>query len=199
MSPDEAPHLYHSSSLWFAWLQDGILNIDIDANGEKPILHYLIDLNIFEINSDGLLKVSMITDSEPSDTAKTSLIESLKSMSQDKNGFALLYILAGFSENQLPPLSLGDVSKEIKRKNIFNKGYLPGEKKSSNLSNLQIVKKWGNQLRPFLDLEQKTIARLQGKHTSQKDSQWLFSYILNKTKKKSPAKKWEQLSRKRHR
>ena len=53
MSPDEAPHLYHSSSLWFAWLQDGILNDDIDANGEKPILHYLIDLNIFKINSTG--------------------------------------------------------------------------------------------------------------------------------------------------
>jgi hypothetical protein len=199
MSPDEAPHLYHSSSLWFAWLQDGVLNNDIDANGEKPILHYLMDLNIFKANSTGLLKIVMVTDNQSSGTVKISLIESLKRMSQDKNGFALLYILVVFSENQLPPLSLGDVSTEIKRKNIFNKGYLPGENKSSNLSNLQIVKKWGNQLRPFLDLEQKTIARLQGMHTSQKDSQWLFSYILNKTKKKSPAKKWEQLSRKRHR
>ena len=199
MSPDEAPHLYHSSSLWFVWLQDGILNDDIDPNGEKPILHYLIDLNIFTINSTGLLKISMITDNQPSNTVKTSLIKSLKSMGQDKKGFALLYFLTGFSEDQLPPLSLGDVSNDIKRKNIFNKGYLPGKNKSSNLSNLQIVKKWGNQLRPFLDLEQKTIARLQGKHTSQKDSQWLFSYILNKTKKKSPANKWEQLSRKRHR
>ena len=199
MSPDEAPHLYHSSSLWFAWLQDGILNDDIDPNGEKPILHYLIDLNIFTINSTGFLKISMIADNQPSNTVKTSLIKSLKSMGQDKKGFALLYFLTGFSQDQLPPLSLGDVSTDIKRKNIFNKGYLPGENKSSNLSNLQIVKKWGYQLRPFLDLEQKTIARLQGKHTSQKDSQWLFSYILNKTKKKSPAKKWEQLSRKRHR
>ena len=199
MSPYETPHLYHSSSLWFAWLRDGVLNNDIDTNGEKPILHYLIDLNIFKVNSTGLLKIVMATDNQSSETVKISLIESLKSMSQDKNGFALLYILAGFSENQLPPLSLGDVSTEIKRKNIFNKGYLPSVNKSSNLSNLQIVKKWGNQLRPFLDLEQKTIARLQGMHTSQKDSQWLFNYILNKTKKKSPAKKWEQLSRKRHR
>jgi len=199
MSPDETPHLYHSSSLWFAWLRDGVLNNDIDANGEKPILHYLIDLNIFKVNRTGLLKIVMGTDNQSSDTVKISLIESLKSMSQDKNGFALLYILAAFSKNKLPPLLLGDTSTEIKRKNIFNKGYLPGENKSSNLSNLQIVKKWGNQLRPFLDLEQKTIVRLQGRHTSQKDSQWLFSYILNKTKKKSPAKKWEQLSRKRHR
>jgi hypothetical protein len=199
MSPGEAPHLYHSSSLWFEWLRNGILNIDIDANGEKPILHYLIDLNVFKVNSTGLLKIVMVTDNQSSDTVKISLIESLKNMSQDKNGFALLYILATFSKSKLPSLLLGDVSTEIKRKNIFNKGYLPGDNKSSNLSNLQIVKKWGNQLRPFLDLEQKTIARLQGKHTSQKDSQWLFSYILNKTKKKSPAKKWEQLSRKRHR
>ena len=86
-----------------------------------------------------------------------------------------------------------------KRKNIFNKNYLPGDKKSSNLSNLQIVKKWGSQLRPFLDVEQKTIVRLRGEVTSQEDAQWLFSYILNKTRKKSPAKKWEQISRKRHR
>ena len=76
---------------------------------------------------------------------------------------------------------------------------MSGQKKTSDLSNLQIVQKLGNQLRPLLDLEQQTIARLQGKHTSQEDAQWLFSYILNKTRKKSPAKKWEQLSRKRHR
>ena len=92
-----------------------------------------------------------------------------------------------------------DPSPETKKKNIFEKSYLPSEKKSSDLSNLQIVKKWGNQLRPFLDIEQKTIARLRGRYTSQEAAQWLFSYILNKTKQKSPAKKWEQLSRKRHR
>jgi len=56
---------------------------------------------------------------------------------------------------------------------------LPGVKKSSNLSNLQIVKKWGSQLSPFLDVEQKTIERLRGTYTSQEDAQWLFSYILN--------------------
>ena len=92
-----------------------------------------------------------------------------------------------------------DRTSSSKRKNLFKKSYLPGEKKSSDLSNLQIVKKWGSQLRPFLDVEQKTIERLQGKFTTQEDAQWLFSYILNKTRKKSPAKKWEQISRKRHR
>ena len=70
---------------------------------------------------------------------------------------------------------------------------------SSDLSNLQIVKKWGNQLRPFLDLEQKIIARLKGEYTTREDAQRLFSYILDKTRKKASPKQWEQLSRKRHR
>ena len=90
-------------------------------------------------------------------------------------------------------------AQNSKRKNIFNNSVLPKHKKISDLSNLQIVKKWGNQMRGFLDVEQKTIARLRGFYTSQKDAQWMFSYMLSKTKEKSPARKWEQISRKRHR
>ena len=107
--------------------------------------------------------------------------------------------MSNISAKELPLLITEEETTSSKRKNIFNKNYLPGDKKSSDLSNLQIVKKWGSQLRPFLDIEQKTIARLRSDFTSQEDAQWLFSYILNKIRKKSPAKKWEQLSRKRHR
>jgi hypothetical protein len=107
--------------------------------------------------------------------------------------------LPNTSDKELPPLITEEHATSSKRKNLFKKNYLPGEKKSSDLSNLQIVKKWGSQLSPFLDVEQKTIERLRGTYTSQEDAQWLFSYILNKTRKKSPAKKWEQISRKRHR
>ena len=199
MNPNENPHLNYSQDLWFNWFRDGILNSDIDVTGETPIMHYLIDLNILEYDVNGLLKLSSIKKEHSGHEVKSRLLVVLSDLSSTENGFALVYLLSYFSNKKLPSLiTESDVSSN-KRKNIFNKNYLPGDKKSSNLSNLQIVKKWGSQLRPFLDVEQKTIVRLRGEVTSQEDAQWLFSYILNKTRKKSPAKKWEQISRKRHR
>jgi len=199
MSPHEEPHLNYSEELWFEWFRVGILNTDIDDTGEAPILHYLLDLNVLESDGNGLLKLSRVSEDQSNCEVKDRLLESLNGMSNTENGFALVYFLSSFSDKKLPPLITEEDTSSSKRKNIFKKSYLPGEKKSSNLSNLQIVKKWGSQLSPFLDVEQKTIERLRGKYTSQEDAQWLFSYILNKTRKKSPAKKWEQISRKRHR
>ena len=199
MSPHEDPHLNYSQELWFNWFRDGILNSDIDVTGETPIIHYLIDLSILEYDDNGLLKLSNIKKEHSGLEVKNRLLLVLSDLSSTENGFALAYLLSCFSNKKLPSLTIESDASSNKRKNIFNKSYLPGDKKSSNLSNLQIVKKWGSQLRPFLNVEQKTIARLRGEVTSQEDAQWLFSYILNKTRKKSPAKKWEQISRKRHR
>jgi len=199
MSPHEDPHLNYSQELWFNWFRDGILNSDIDVTGETPIMHYLIDLSILEYDDNGLLKLSNIKKEHSGLEVKNRLLLVLSDLSSTENGFALAYLLSCFSNKKLPSLTIESDASSNKRKNIFNKSYLPGDKKSSNLSNLQIVKKWGSQLRPFLDVEQKTIVRLRGEVTSQEDAQWLFSYILNKTRKKSPAKKWEQISRKRHR
>ena len=199
MSPHEDPHLNYSQELWFNWFRDGILNSDIDVTGETPIMHYLIDLNILEYDVNGLLKLSSIKKGHSGHEVKSRLLVILSDLSSTENGFALVYLLSCFSNKKLPSLITESDASSNKRKNLFNKNYLPGDKKSSNLSNLQIVKKWGSQLRPFLDVEQKTIVRLRGEVTSQEDAQWLFSYILNKTRKKSAAKKWEQISRKRHR
>jgi hypothetical protein len=58
MGPNEMPHLKHSEGLWFDWFRDGILNADIDDAGEKPVLHYLVDLSVLERDSKGLLKLS---------------------------------------------------------------------------------------------------------------------------------------------
>ena len=199
MSPCEEPHLNYSEDLWFEWFRDGILNTDIDGTGETPILHYLLDLSVLESEGNGLLKLSKVSKEQSSHEVKNRQLEALNDLSKTENGFALVYFLSSFSDKKLPPLITEEDTSSSKRKNIFKKSYLPSEKKSSNLSNLQIVKKWGSQLSPFLDVEQKTIERLRGTYTSQEDAQWLFSYILNKTRKKSPAKKWEQISRKRHR
>ena len=70
---------------------------------------------------------------------------------------------------------------------------------ASDLSNLQIVKKVGKQLKPFLDVETKIVSKLQGQHTTKIDARHLFQYIFGKINSKAKPRKWEQLSRKRHR
>ena len=199
MGPHDKPHLSYPEELWFDWLRDGILNKDIDLSGKTPLLHYLLDLNILESESNGLLKLSEVNEGLSGGRVKNLLIESLNTISSTENGFALVYFLSSFSDKKLPPLTTEPPAQNSKRKKIFNNRVLPRHKKTSDLSNLQIVKKWGNQMRGFLDVEQKTIARLRGFYTSQKDAQWMFSYMLSKTKEKSPAREWEQISRKRHR
>ena len=132
--------------------------------------------------------------------ARLILRELLAEVSATESGFALIYFFPRKDDLPLPPLQVSEDSStaSIKR-SLFTKSKASGVEVSSDLSTLQIVKKWGNHLRPFLDLEQKVIARLKGKYTTREDAQRLFSYILGKTRKKTSPKQWEQLSRKRHR
>ena len=129
MSPYEKPHLNHSEGLWFDWFRDGILNADIDDAGEKPVLHYLVDLSVLECDSKGLLKLSGVGEGQSSHEVKSILLKSLNGLSQTENGFALVYFLSSFSNDKLPPLIKEDPSTKTKKKNIFKKSYLPGEKK----------------------------------------------------------------------
>ena len=50
-----------------------------------------------------------------------------------------------------------------------------------------------------LDAEKSIVERLIGKNTKKSDARNLFHYIFGKINAKAPPKKWEQLSRKRHR
>jgi hypothetical protein len=199
MGPHEAPHLAHAENLWFDWFRDGTLNSDIDDAGMKSVLHYLLDLNVMKFQDDAGLQISGVKTGQTNAEVRSFLLIAFDKLKCSENGFAIVYFLSGLSENGLPPLKLEISSPGSERKSIFGQDISGSKEKSSDLSNLQIVKKWGNQLRPYLDLEQQTIARLRGTHTSQEDAQWMFSYILNKTAHQAPAKKWEQLSRKRHR
>ncbi len=72
------------------------------------------------------------------------------------------------------------------------------EKKASDLSNLQIVKKIGRQLEPFIELEKKFNQCVEGPNTSKEEARILFSYLLGKNREKGKPREWEQLSRRRH-
>ena len=200
MDSREAFNLPHTTGQWIQWLLDGIINPDLDTEETHSILHHLADLKIFKSDGEGTWKLSGLEPNCTSEDVCFILQELLTEVSATEQGFALIYFFPRDDGLPLPPLqvSKGSSTASIK-KSLFAKSKALGGEVSSDLSNLQIVKKWGNQLRPFLDLEQKVIARLKGEYTTREDAQRLFSYILDKTLEKASPKQWEQLSRKRHR
>ncbi len=119
MSPHDKPHLSYPEELWFDWLLDGILNKDIDSSGKTPLLHYLLDLNILELESNGFLKLSEINEGLSGGRVKKLLMESLNAISSTENGFALIYFLSSFSDKKLPPLTTVDPDKNSRRKKNF--------------------------------------------------------------------------------
>jgi hypothetical protein len=190
----------HTTGQWVEWLLDEIINPDLGAEETHSILHHLADLKIFKSDGEGAWKLSGLEPNCTGEDARLILQELLAGVSATEPGFALIYFFPRKDDLPLPPLQESEDSSTASiKKSLFTKSKASGVEVSSDLSTLQIVKRWGNHLRPFLDLEEKVIARLKGKYTTREDAQRLFSYILDKTRKKTSPKQWEQLSRKRHR
>ena len=200
MDPRETFNSPHTTGQWVKWLLDGIINPDLGAEETHSILHYLADLEIFKSDGEGAWKLSGLDPNWTGKDVRLILQKFLTEMSATEQGFALAYFFPREDGLPPPPLQVSDDSSAASiKKSSFTKSKVSGMEVSSDLSTRQIVKKWGKQLRPFLDLEQKVIARLKGKYTTREDAQRLFSYILDKTREKASPKQWEQLSRKRHR
>ena len=115
-------------------------------------------------------------------------------MAHTEIGFAMPFFI-GFEKLKLPAIEslLESKGLAVKNKNT------PKPELASDLSNLQIVKKVGRQLKPFLEAESIIVKRLLGKRTSKADARKLFQYMFGKINSKAQPRKWEQLSRKRHR
>ena len=120
----------------------------------------------------------------------------LESLSDSESGFALAYFIGYKKLNKKPLDDKVDSKDNINRK----QSKLPPDiKPASDLSNLQIVKKTGKQLQPFLQIEESVVSRLTGKHVGKQDAQKLFHYMFGKVCAKAEPRVWEQLRRKRHR
>ena len=105
----------------------------------------------------------------------------------------------GYKDLSKKPLSTITGSSDFKSANQKRKESVPLGNPASNLSNLQIVKKVGKQLQPFLQIEESVVSRLIGEYVDKQDAQNLFHYMFGKAGAKAEPKVWEQLSRKRHR
>lgn len=184
---------------WGSWLKKkDIVSSELDEDSVRALVLHLADLSLMEGDNTVGWQMSGLKAGAHSDHYEKVVAQQLDEVSRTEPGFALAYFLSN-REGDLPSLSSkkGEDEPESKRKGLFAKNS-PASDKSSDLSNRQIVKKQGQQLKPFLDIEKDILSRLQGTHTKKQDAQLLYKFIFSKLQKKAPPKQWEQLSRKRH-
>ncbi|MBC8285439.1 MAG: hypothetical protein H8E32_16615 [Nitrospinae bacterium] len=166
---------------------------DLNDEATFSLVHYLEDLGLL---SDGDKETLIWSDASVEmcwDDQKKIMQDGMLQMSQTEAGFALSFFI-GFEKVNLPTL---ESLIEPEKLNGGKKG-TPKPELASDLSNFQIVKKVGRQLKPFLEAEKTIVARLLGKNTTKADARLLFQYMFGKMNSKAKPRKWEQLSRKRH-
>jgi len=179
---------------WVKILKENFIPDDLNDEACYSLIHYFEDLGLLTAKDKGVLVWSDLSKELGWDAQKKIIQDSILKMSQTEAGLALSFFI-GFKKVDLPTFeSLIGPEKSNDRQKTTTKPEL-----ASDLSNLQIVKKVGKQLKPFLDVETKIVSKLQGQHTTKIDARHLFQYIFGKINSKAKPRKWEQLSRKRHR
>jgi len=197
MNLEKSLNQAHHLDQWAVWFKKEFAPADLDEDGVLAYLHHFADLGILEsLENAGKWQLSGIEfDSNP-ENIRGKVLDRLEALSRTTAGFAVIFFLGRRAD--LPPVSQATSASVEKTAAKFNANVAPNLKTASDLSNLQIVKKVGRQLQPFLEFEKATVSRLLGTHTRQKEARVIFNYILRHTREKAEPKKWEQLSRKRH-
>ncbi len=178
----------HPAAVWVSWLKTHFAPEGMGEGTLLAYLHHFADLGLFEASESGELLLFAEADVGAVDVVRRALAQQA-----DKPG--------GFAVKAF--IGQGDFDLASALKEAEAVAGAPRETRApepaSDLSNLQIVKKVGRQLRPFLDLEKAALALLAGPLTTKADAQKIFHHLLSRTQMKAPARTWEQLSRKRHR
>lgn len=185
---------------WLEIFTAFIFPVDMNTDVGEPFLRYLADLGVL-VSHDGDNWEWKGCDSHvDSETLQDIIKKNLESLCDSDSGFALPYFI-GYKSICKKPLGTKE-EQFVKNKSDMNPKHSElshSSNPASDLSNLQIVKKVGKQLQPFLQIEESIISRLVGEHVSKQDAQKLFHYIFGKMNTKAEPRVWEQLSRKRHR
>jgi hypothetical protein len=196
MSLELNPIQAHTFDQWAGWFKKEFAPADLDTDGVLAYLHYFADLKIFEaVAEEEKWQLSVIDKNSNPEGIRQKVLDRLEDVSRTSAGFAVNFFLG-----RQPDTSLleKETSYPIRKIAPNDKIHIPTLEKSSDLSNLQIVKKVGRQLQPFLEFEKETVSRLMGVHTQKKEARVIFNFILRQTRAEAEPKKWEQLSRKRH-
>jgi hypothetical protein len=179
---------------WVTILKENFTSDDLEDETLYAFLNYLIDLELLVPSENDSLRWRGLTDDLQKEEQIPLIQTDLLEMSESEPGFALPFFIR-LETIKLPTLEslIETEEKKEKSKNISK------AERSSDLSNLQIVKKVGRQLEPFMKAESTIVSRLIGGHTTKADARRLFHYMFGKMGSKAQPRKWEQLSRKRHR
>jgi hypothetical protein len=183
---------------WIRFFMEFIVSDDLKEEVTEPFLSHLADLGAL-ISVDKNFWQWKSCDSPVDSKNLISIVQSdLELLNETEPGFVLAYFIGYKDLNRKSFLAKTD-SPDSKNVNHKGKEFTPEVKPASNLSNLQIVKKVGKQLQPFLQIEEAVVSRLVGKYVDKQDAQKLFHYMFGKVGSKAEPRVWEQLSRKRHR
>ena len=179
---------------WVKLLTENFTPDDLDKETAYSLLHYLEDLQLLIPFENDTLQWKELRDGMALKEQIQVMRDGMMRMAHTDIGFAMPFFI-GFEKIKLPAIESLLESKVLAVKNKNT----PKPELASDLSNLQIVKKVGRQLKPFLEAETIIVKRLTGKRTSKADARKLFQYMFGKMNSKAQPRKWEQLSRKRHR
>ena len=182
-----------SIASWVELLNNGILVSGVDDATVTALCSHLADLGVLKKTGEEWEWVSY---SDRSLAIEEEMQTILNNLCATEKGFALRYFL-----KDPPPLPITDDSDNqdssgTKDKPKNNPQLL--NQKTSNLSNLQIVNKYGRQVQSFIELEKSYTERLSGPNTTLKEARKIFNFILSQMKQKTDPRPWEQLSRRRH-
>jgi len=179
---------------WVKLLTEDFTPDDLEKETASSLLHYLEDLKLLTPFENETLKWNELRDGMALKEQIQVIRDGMMRMAHTEMGFAMPFFI-GFEKLKLPTIEslLESKGSAVKSKNA------PKPELASDLSNLQIVKKVGRQLKPFLEAESIIVKRLLGNRTSKADARNLFQYMFGKMNSKAQPRKWEQLSRKRHR
>ena len=175
-------------------MNSGILVSNVDDATAVALCGHLADLGVLEKTEGEDWKLGL--PSEGSFEIKEELEKTLRDLCASEKGFALRYFLKDPPSFQTSNDSLDRDSSETDDNPKNNPQLL--DQKTSNLSNLQLVKKYGRQVQSFVELEKSYTERLLGPNTTSKLARKIFNFILSRMKQKTEPRPWEQLSRRRH-
>ena len=179
---------------WFTILKNNFTSDDLEDETLYALLNYLVDLELLVHSKNDSFRWSGSANDLEGEEQIAVIQADLLRVSQTKSGFALPFFIR-LEKIELPTLESLIETEDKEAKNKIT----PKPERSSDLSNLQIVKKVGRQLEPFLKAESTIVSRLIGERTTKADARLLFNYMFGKMSSKAQPRKWEQLSRKRHR
>ncbi len=189
---------------WIRFFIDSIVSDDLSEELVGSFLMHLADLGaLLPLDGDAWEWRTRNSEAE-SKNLIARVKKDIESLCDSESGFALPYFI-GYKNSYKKSLQFGDEvdtsSKNSTKANVTQQRseIFSSIKPAADLSNLQIVKKSGKQLQPFLQLEETVVSRLTGRHASKQDAQKLFHYMFGKIGIKAEPRVWEQLSRKRHR